>query len=418
MSWEYLPELDERLKVAAKYLDGKTKGKTIVDLDCLEARLLQYIDHDFEVYLGNDVQERFPTCPKTRFSIAKDDEFVPTLTKCDILTVFGHGGYEITKEGAESPTLTNSIKYVIDHLKPEIVVLEAVWAFEPIISEIITEGYKLVLKQYLELGNDWVRKRVIYIYEREPHVAIVIGTRTKYDYLDQTLKHLFATTNPNRFYLIGVNQVPDKETGKKTGAVFRKWLRPQDIYIENDPEVGVYDFWNQGITKALENPKVEYVGVFNDDIILPPHWLDVFLWLFHKHETLYYLFPAWTCGPDIPHDLTKRAHDALVGSWDVVQDVLAGFCFMCPRKTFETEIGLFDTQFRIWAGDTDFYYRMLAKGYKTYRTDNVLIHHFYSRTLNEMRQSRKVEKILMADQSKLAQKYNQPLPKKLAPLRP
>ncbi|MFA6971375.1 MAG: hypothetical protein WC208_08250 [Gallionella sp.] len=170
MAWEYLPQVDDRFKVIASYLKGKTKDKVIVDLNCLEARLTKYIDQDFAKYLGNDLQDKFPVLSKAEFKIARDDEFVRSLDRCDILVVAGMGGWEITKEPLESKTATESARFVISTLKPQIIALESVREFEGIISFLeaftIAGKYNLVLKKYLDLGDDWVMKRAVYIYEK------------------------------------------------------------------------------------------------------------------------------------------------------------------------------------------------------------------------------------------------------------
>lgn len=166
MAWEYLELMDRRLEVVADYLNGKTKDKVMVDIDCLEARLLMYITHNFKKYLGNDVLNKFPTVKGANFFQMKDDAFVKIIDKCDILLVFGYGGYEISNEPLESATLIDSVKYLVNKTKPEIVILESVWEFEPITSKIITQHYKLVQYTRLDLGESWTSKRAIYIYEK------------------------------------------------------------------------------------------------------------------------------------------------------------------------------------------------------------------------------------------------------------
>ncbi len=257
--------------------------------------------------------------------------------------------------------------------------------------------------------------------KRQLKVAIIIGTRTKYNYLDLTLKNLYRNTDPSKFYLIGINQVPrgDPLTGEKTERVFKKYLRKQDIYIKNTPEKWVYEFWNQGIQKALKNKKTKYIGVFNDDIILPPRWLDVFLELFETNPQILYLFPAWTDGPKKLKKWKRLNKKAIKRPWRAEPRDLFGFCFMCPRRTFR-KIGMFDRKFKIWGGDTDFFYRLLNKGYKSYCTPNVIIHHFYSRTLNARRRKEKkaIEEILLKDRRRKADKHHTDFEPVLPPLKP
>ncbi len=171
MAWEYLPQADERFKVVAEYLKGRTKDKVIVDLNCLEARLTRFIEPDFAKYKGNDVQDKFPVLSKGEFVIARDDQFVQNLYRCDILIAAGIGGYEISRHPLESPTSTASTKFIIRNLQPEIIVLEAIQDFECIIKDIESEAkkfwYKVTLKKYLDLGVSGLLKRVVYIYEHD-----------------------------------------------------------------------------------------------------------------------------------------------------------------------------------------------------------------------------------------------------------
>ena len=166
MAWEYLPQMDQRLRVIASFLKGKTKDKTIVDLDCLEARLLKYIDHDFKKYIGNDILDRFPvSIDKTEFYLTTDEKMVDVVNECNILLVLGAGGWEITKEELESKTLTDSVNAIIKKCRPKYVVKEAVSYFEELIN-LPPNGYKQVYKKNLNLGDKWIAKRIVYIYKR------------------------------------------------------------------------------------------------------------------------------------------------------------------------------------------------------------------------------------------------------------
>jgi len=128
MSWEYLgKETDYRMLVVAGYICNHIKDKIIVDLNCLEGRILNYIPYTFKKYLGNDIINRFKfkTDECIKFYNQSDSEFIKMLNKIDILLALGHGGYELSPNNKESQTLTNSIKYIMKFYNPEFVILEA-----------------------------------------------------------------------------------------------------------------------------------------------------------------------------------------------------------------------------------------------------------------------------------------------------
>lgn len=141
MAWEYLltKELDARAMVIAGYLANKITGKVILDLNCGHAPLLRYLPKTYARYYGNDtLAKRLPTCDGALFLPMTDEEMVTSdIGRVDVLVVMGMGGYEITKEKLESPTLTRSILALIEKHKPEIVILECIQEFECLADNII-----------------------------------------------------------------------------------------------------------------------------------------------------------------------------------------------------------------------------------------------------------------------------------------
>ena len=106
------------------------------------------------------------------FYIKKDDEFINVLTKVDILVVFGIGGYEISKEPLESKTLVQSIKKIISKFKPEIIIIEIVNRYFPILEDIekFTSYYSYKTKHILKIKSlkdyNWLEDRVLMIIRK------------------------------------------------------------------------------------------------------------------------------------------------------------------------------------------------------------------------------------------------------------
>lgn len=160
MAWEYLDTMTDRQEAIAKLIKERTKGKIVVDLNCGKAPLKKLIK--CKKYIGNDI---IPADFKG-FVLQDDKIFSRELKKCDVLVHMGMGGYEITHEKLESPTSTESTSYIIQNLKPELVVLECITEFIPIMNKVDTFGYRLEHEQTMYLGPSRVMQRIFRIYSR------------------------------------------------------------------------------------------------------------------------------------------------------------------------------------------------------------------------------------------------------------
>lgn len=173
MTWEYLDNrCDDRLKIVADYLKGKTKGKYIVDLDCLEGRILNYLEHDYMCYKGNDlIEDRFVGGYKAIFKKQSSKDFVKTLSRCDILLVFGMTDVGDNVSPLEDQDLNNSIKHVIGELEPKIVVIETWYDYADanrrMVEYCLNLGYKLKLQQEIpEVNENRMLHRYLSILEK------------------------------------------------------------------------------------------------------------------------------------------------------------------------------------------------------------------------------------------------------------
>lgn len=156
MPWEYLDNLNYRYEVAADAVDFT--GKHVIDLCSGNTGLYHLVQQKVASYRACDVRKLHPIVEEMT-----DDLFVPTVTQCDILCVFGYGGFEITKEKLESATLTQSIRDLAKKFDP-IIILECVTKFEPALRPIM-EGY--VVDSFWTPGSDWLSDRVLFVLRRE-----------------------------------------------------------------------------------------------------------------------------------------------------------------------------------------------------------------------------------------------------------
>lgn len=173
MTWEYLDNRnDGRLRIIAEYLKGKTKGKFIVDLDCLEGRMLNYLDHDYMSYKGNDlIVDRWVGGYKATIKQQTSKDFVRTLKQCDILLVLGYTDAGDNISPLEDHDLTNSVKYVVGELEPKVVVIETWYDYNDAnrrLSEwCINLGYKISRQVEIpEINENRMLHRYLTILEK------------------------------------------------------------------------------------------------------------------------------------------------------------------------------------------------------------------------------------------------------------
>jgi len=149
--WEYMKELDYRYEEVTKHINFKDLH--VVELCSGYTGLYELVKGKVASYRACDLWKLHPICEQM-----PDDQFAKTVTKCDVLCVFGHGGYEISGEQLESKTLTQSIHFLIKQFNPQWVVLESVERFFPIISNISSQ-YRYEASLFKYQGADWMHNR-------------------------------------------------------------------------------------------------------------------------------------------------------------------------------------------------------------------------------------------------------------------
>lgn len=223
-------------------------------------------------------------------------------------------------------------------------------------------------------------------------IALVIGSYTEYRKLDLCLKSINRGNRQKGITVIVINQGKNKHYNQKIQEVFRRNSWDGDYYISNSPPKNIYQFWNQGVDLALKEIKADVVGLLNDDLILPRNSVIKMVEQLLRYK-IQMIWPDWTSGKR-PEGI-DRINEKLMKSVDNLEmKNMAGFCFFCPAYVYKS-IGLFDTRFKIYGGDTDFFYRFLEAKMIARQTNNVKIHHYYSASLNKIRE--KVSNIINKD---------------------
>ena len=155
MPWEYLDNLNYRYQIAAESVDFT--GKHVIDMCSGNTGLYHLVQQQVASYRACDVRKLHPIVEEMT-----DAEFVPTVTQCDILCVFGYGGFEITPEPLESSTLLQSAKTLMAKFDP-VVILECVTKFEPALRPLM-DGYEV--SSFWTSGSDWLSDRVLFVLRR------------------------------------------------------------------------------------------------------------------------------------------------------------------------------------------------------------------------------------------------------------
>lgn len=193
--------------------------------------------------------------------------------------------------------------------------------------------------------------------------SIIVPARGLLDLTQSFYKAVKAHSGAHELILIDNSK--DNET--------EKWAKEKELYlIRNKPQKNIYESWNQGIRKAIG----EYIFIVNNDILVTSGWVDKMIDI-QKRSGAWCVVPKHTQGEfneaEWQHEISNLTDD-----WTVSK--LKGYCFMVPMKVF-MRIGLFDEVFRLWYGDDDFYARLKKHHRPPVQANNVLIHHFHSRTL-------------------------------------
>lgn len=135
---------------------------------------------------------------------------------------------------------------------------------------------------------------------------------------------------------------------------------------------GIYEAWNAGIEFMKDNHQ-EGILILNDDVLLPMTAIESFRKI-AKQE--------WAAiVPNTPDRTWKSRKLDPNFKWysqgvPTVEetDWMCGFAFYLPKKTVDA-VGVFDTKFDVWFGDTDYEERVKAIG-KIGKISSEYVYHF------------------------------------------
>lgn len=151
--WKYLDELGYRYKIVSELVDFKDKH--VVDLCSGNTGLYELVRPVVKSYRACDKRKQHDIVEQV-----DDAAFAEIITQCDILCLFGYGGYEFTQNALESSTVLNSVQKLITKFNP-VVILESVTKFESALQKLAASYYNV--RKIHTRDAHWLKDRVIYI---------------------------------------------------------------------------------------------------------------------------------------------------------------------------------------------------------------------------------------------------------------
>lgn len=119
----------------------------------------------------------------------------------------------------------------------------------------------------------------------------------------------------------------------------------------------IYSMWNKGVVKSLLDQDIDYICIFNDDLILDvrPNWFKDLIYPLSNEN-------FWAaCGNYNPQIHSSESNFTKVtGTYK--DNGFAGFCFAVSREAYESGLPFFDERFNWWYGDDDFVHSVYKMG--------------------------------------------------------
>lgn len=203
------------------------------------------------------------------------------------------------------------------------------------------------------------------------------------------------TVAPTQIYVIDCS---DDRSGLRIAQKFAFNTLPITVECVKG---NIYENWNRGIILSKEDHPLASILVINDDILLPLNAIELFQKAEFQTKDLVYV-------PETPgREHSSGKIDAMFSSISSYLGVsyaswMPGFVFYLTERCIN-EVGLFDEQFKIWFGDTDYERRILQKG-KIVLINGLYVYHYGSRSYQY--QSLEVKDKIDKDRLLFRKKYN------------
>lgn len=205
--------------------------------------------------------------------------------------------------------------------------------------------------------------------------------------------------------------VPDRiviiDTSKdKSGLPIAKMFTTSNIpVILEVAEVHIYEAWNKGIELSPDHNCL----IINDDIVMPQNFIDNLKSMLKSNSALCYvpLTPKREWSSDQIQGFQWYAPPITELKQLSVTNWMPGFCF-CLTDECIKEVGVFDLNYKVWFGDTDYEARINAKavGLKKFgiiRMDDTFVYHFGGKSYRYKNKS--LQKLIDKDRKLFISQY-------------
>lgn len=216
----------------------------------------------------------------------------------------------------------------------------------------------------------------------EPFISIVIVNYNGKKYLLDCIKSVYDSNYKN-FKVILVDNASTDNSFLEAKKNF-----PKIMLIQNKKNLGA-----TGRNSGILASKGEFVVLLDNDTVVKPNWLDEFLKSYKKNG--YGMYQAKLMLMDNPNRINsagcminifgfsyaKGSGEIDKGQYDnkIEINFPATACAFMPRNIFD-KVGLFDEEFFAYLDDTDFGWRALRLGIKSYFAPSVIVYHKWSST--------------------------------------
>jgi O-antigen biosynthesis protein len=217
-------------------------------------------------------------------------------------------------------------------------------------------------------------------------VVVSILTYNKVAYTKKCLETVIANTDLSKAQIV----VSDNGSTDETKDYLKK-LGKKIQFVDNNQNLG----FSVGHNRIINNFPDNDILLLNNDIEVPPSWLDVLQFKIYDREL----------GAGAPAIKTKDGLDvgaildanggghSLINS-DTEPDWITGSCFYITRDTIN-KIGMLSEDFKFYYEDVDYCFRMKKAGIKFACIKEVeIIHH------NSVSSNPSFKKIMMAESKK------------------